>query len=102
MHEQTPQSSGPTGAIELELERAPFRRARFGALRRADWQYPVVLSIILFAIASATLLWRYQPGTLDLTAGEVAKQTVKANRTVQYVSAIKTNETRRAAIEDPA
>jgi len=103
MYEPTPQPSDPPpGAIEVELGRAPFRRPRVGALQRADWQYPVVLSVLLFAIVSATLLWRYQPGTLDLNAGGVARQTVKANRTVQYVSAIKTNDARRAAIEDPA
>ncbi|MHB8644680.1 MAG: HD family phosphohydrolase, partial [Thermomicrobiales bacterium] len=54
------------------------------------------------AVMATTLLWRYQPGAIDLKAGEVATQTVKANRTVQYVSAIKTNDARRTAIEDPA
>ncbi len=103
MHEPTPQPTRMnTGAIEVEIERAPFRRPRFGVLRRSDWQYPVVLSLLLFAVVSTTLLWRYQPGTLDLNAGEVAKQTVKANRTVQYVSVSKTNDARRAALEDPA
>ena len=48
------------------------------------------------------MLWRYQPGAIDYTAGQVATQTVKANRTVQYTSQLKTNEARRAAIEDPA
>ncbi|MCA1669266.1 MAG: HDIG domain-containing protein [Thermomicrobia bacterium] len=90
------------GAVEVEIAATPFRRARFGRIGRSDWLYPVLLSVILFAVVATTLLWRYQPGALDLQVGEVATQTVKANRTVQYVSAIKTNEARRAALEDPA
>ncbi len=79
------------------------RMARAGArVRRNDWHYPVVLSLLLAVIVGTTLLWRYQPGAIDYTSGEVAKQTVKANRTVQYVSAIKTADARRTAIEDPA
>ena len=92
----------PDHPVEVEIAAAPFRRPRFGALRRSEWQYSAVLSVILLAVVATTLLWRYQPGTIDLTAGEVATQTVKANRTVQYVSAIKTNDARRTALEDPA
>jgi len=92
----------PAGAVEIEIDAAPFRRSRRGLPRRADWQYPAVLSVVLVAVVVTALLWRYQPGTIDLKVGQVATQTVKANRTVQYVSAIKTNEARRAAIEDPA
>jgi putative nucleotidyltransferase with HDIG domain len=90
------------GTVEVEIAAAPFRRPRFGAMRRSEWQYSAILSVILVAVVATTLLWRYQPGAIDLTAGEVATQTVKANRTVQYVSAIKTNDARRAALEDPA
>ena len=87
----------------MHIDPAPFRRQRFGGIvQRRDWQYPVLLSVVLIAVVATTLLWRYQPGAIDSTAGEVATQTVKANRTVQYVSLIKTNEARRAAIEDPA
>lgn len=88
--------------LEVEIAAAPFRRPRFGMLRRSEWHYSAILSVILLAVVATTLLWRYQPGAIDLTAGQVATQTVKANRTVQYVSAIKTNDARRAALEDPA
>jgi putative nucleotidyltransferase with HDIG domain len=103
MNEPAPQPNVPAqGAVEVHINPAPFRRPRFGgALARSDWLYPAIVSIILVAVVAATLLWRYQPGTIDYKAGEVATQTVKANRTVQYVSLIKTNEARRAAIEDP-
>lgn len=103
MNVPLPQSNPENpGAVEIEIAAAPFRRPRFERLRRAEWQYSAVLSVILLAVVATTLLWRYQPGAIDLTAGEVATQTVKANRTVQYVSAIKTNDARRAALEDPA
>ena len=90
------------GALQVEIDAAPFRRSGVGRLRQSDWHYPAALAIILLAVVTTTLLWRYQPGAIDLTAGQVATQTVKANRTVQYVSAIKTNDARRAALEDPA
>ncbi len=103
MQPSTPQPNRENhGAVEIEIAAAPFRRARFGMPRRSDWYYPTALSIILLAVVATTLLWRYQPGAIDLKAGEVATQTVKANRTVQYVSAIKTNDARRTAMEDPA
>jgi putative nucleotidyltransferase with HDIG domain len=70
--------------------------------RTAQWRYPLAITLVLAAVVGATLLWRYQPGAIDYKAGEVARQTVKANRTVQYVSAIKTDAARRAALEDPA
>lgn len=81
---------------------APFRPARYGRFfDRSDWQYPLLLAFLLAAILATTLLWRYQPGAVDYQAGQVAKQTIKANRTVQYVSTLKTNAARRIAIEDP-
>jgi cyclic-di-AMP phosphodiesterase PgpH len=104
MNDTAAQPSPPNqSAVEVHIAPAPFRRQRFGGIvQRRDWQYPVLLSVVLIAVVATTLLWRYQPGAIDYTAGEVATQTVKANRTVQYVSLIKTNEARRAAIEDPA
>ncbi|MDQ2788061.1 MAG: HDIG domain-containing protein [Chloroflexota bacterium] len=103
MQTPLPQSTHDSyGAVEMEIAASPFRRSRRGLLRGSDWHYSVALSVILIAVVTTTLLWRYQPGAIDLTAGEVATQTVKANRTVQYVSAIKTSAARRAALEDPA
>ncbi|MGI8689086.1 MAG: HD family phosphohydrolase [Thermomicrobiales bacterium] len=92
----------PHGAVEMEIAASPFRRPRRGLLRGSDWHYAAILSVILIAVVTTTLLWRYQPGAIDLTVNEVAPQTVKANRTVQYVSAIKTSAARRAALEEPA
>ncbi len=92
----------PHGAVEMEITASPFRRPHLGLLRGSDWHYSAILSVILIAVVATTLLWRYQPGAIDLRAGEVATQTVKANRTVQYVSAIKTSAARRTALEDPA
>ena len=81
----------------------PFRRAGGRAtLRHQTWFVPLATAVVLFAVTITTLVWRYQPGAIDYRAGEVAKQTVKANRTVHYVSAIKTNDARRVALEDPA
>lgn len=102
MNEPAPQPSSPPHAADMRIDPVHFRRAHFRALlRRSDWLYPVLLSIVLTAVVGMTLLWRNQPGAIDYKAGQVARQTVKANRTVQYVSQIKTNEARRAAIEDP-
>jgi len=92
----------PHGAVEMEIAASPFRRPHLGLLRGSDWHYSAILSVILIAVVATTLLWRYQPGAIDLRAGEVATQTVKANRTVQYVSAIKTSAARRTALEGPA
>lgn len=86
----------------MEIAASPFRRPHLGLLRGSDWHYSAILSVILIAVVATTLLWRYQPGAIDLRAGEVATQTVKANRTVQYVSAIKTSAARRTALEGPA
>lgn len=69
--------------------------------RTAQWRYPLAITVILAIVVGTTMLWRYQPGAIDYKAGEVARQTVKANRAVQYVSAIKTDAARRAALEDP-
>jgi len=103
MHTPLPQPThDPPGAVEMEIAPSSFRHPRRGLLRGSDWHYPAVLFVILVAVVTTTLLWRYQPGAIDLTAGQVATQTVKANRTVQYVSAIKTSAARRFALEDPA
>lgn len=68
----------------------------------AAWRAPLLITTALAVVVAATLLWRYQPGAVEYNAGEVARQTVKANRTLQYTSALKTNAARRAALEDPA
>jgi putative nucleotidyltransferase with HDIG domain len=78
------------------------RRRRPRVFRTAEWRYPSVITLVMIAVVASTLLWRYQPGAIDYKAGQVAQQTVKANRTVQYISAIKTDAARRAALEDPA
>src|SRR5262245_20322213 len=81
----------------------PERRRRIPhVFRTRQWRYPLAITFILALVVGTTLLWRYQPGAIDYKIGEVARQTVKANRTVQYVSTIRTDAARRAALEDPA
>jgi putative nucleotidyltransferase with HDIG domain len=81
----------------------PERRRRIPhVFRTSQWRYPLGITFVLAIVVGTTLLWRYQPGAIDYKVGEVARQTVKANRTVQYVSTIRTDAARRAALEDPA
>ncbi len=106
MSATTPQQSAvppPAMAPADPLAYADKRRQRRlpRVFRTAAWRYPLLISAVLSVVVATTLLWRYQPGAVEYNAGEVARQTVKANRTVQYVSAIKTNAARRAALEDP-
>lgn len=95
-----PPTMAPAGVPASVPERRPRRLPR--VFRTAAWRYPLLITAVLSLVVAATLLWRYQPGAVEYNAGEVARQTVKANRTVQYVSALKTSAARRAALEDPS
>ncbi len=84
----------------------PRSRFRPGAgvhrvLSRGVWQYPLLITLVLAVVTTTTLLWRYQPGAVDLKSGTIAEKTIKANRTVEYTSTLRTAGAKRIAMEDP-
>jgi len=71
-------------------------------MSRGSWQYPLLMAAVLAVTTAGILLWRYQAGSVDYQAGAVADRTIKANRPLQYTSALRTAAARRTAVEDPA
>ncbi|MFQ6014135.1 MAG: HD family phosphohydrolase [Anaerolineae bacterium] len=84
------------------------RRRLISTSERKDrkwWQVAstVAMGVLLVAVLSLILLWQFVPNQLQLEAGDVSPQEVRAPRRITYVSQIQTETAREeavAAVED--